>query len=902
MNSYKHICFVYFIAFLLLMQLSSCSNPPIEVRNLTCEYLENPLGIDVGQPRFSWQIKDRKGINGQRQTAYRLLVASSLDKLKQNEGDLWDSQKTESEETHLVEYQGIPLHSGNDCYWKVQSFDRDGNPSAWSKPARFSVGLLDSSDWKGSWVKHPTAHFKQHIWFRKNFDLKTTTDLTAFAYLASTGFHELYVNGRKADERVLAPAVSRIDKRVLYVTYDIAPLLKKGKNTIAVWFGPGWSINNFFTRRVDQALIAQINIENPKGDNISFATDSAWKCAESFSAHSGDFRFMDMGGELVDGTHFTEDWNKTDFDDSGWENAIVTEPNKRGGAVMLSACMTDPSRIIKTIKAKSVTDTVPGVYRVDMGEQFTGFLRARFDGLKRGDTVVITVSEKTYAIFNGEDMKPSGRIGNETIEDQRQKMFYIARGEKGETFSNRFNVFCGRYIHFAGLPAMPKSADITGYAVSSAPHRTGSFECSDPMWNKIFEADLHTYEMCHNEGVIVDCPNRERLGYGPEGAYQTTWGAGLPFFASGAYYVKNVRDWKDVQHDDGSVNNVAPQISVMYGCALNGSAAMNIAMEHYQKYGDKRILIDVQPMAKRWLDFLHSWVKDGMLTPYGSRGYFLGDWVSPGPTFEYAETDSALFFNNCVYAMSLDWYINLVRNSGLDPQTAETDIPLYQSRLDTLRRRLHETYYRPDLDSYLNGDQVRTVCALYAGIVPDSLRERVLAHLATDLSEIHPFINIGSFGRYPFYKTLIADDRFYEIFSNILSKTTYPSYGYFIENNCNVFPETWEIAHSNCAQTHTSYAGISAWFVKGLAGIEPAEAGYKTVNIRPHVIERLTFARVSTETPYGQIVSGWKKASDATDYEISVPVGCTANVYLENEEVKRLEAGEYRFCKINPYL
>jgi alpha-L-rhamnosidase len=761
----------------------------------------------------------------------------------------------------------------------------DGRVSAWSRTGRFSVGLLDEADWDGQWIKHPTAAPERHIWFRKEVNIERKPG-TAFAFVASQGYHELYVNGRKADCRVLAPAVSRNDRRVLYVTYDIAPLLSEGRNVIAVWYGAGWTRNNYFAPLVNQALLIRVSGDTDGGGAFSFVTDSTWKCAESYSGYTGGYRFMDMGGEQVDGRAYTEEWNGLSFDDGGWVNADVVSPLRGdGGPVILSSQLTDQSTIRRAIAAKSVTDTVPGFFRVDMGEHFTGYLEAKFRGLRWGDTVWISVSEKTYATHNGQDLHPSGRVGDETVEDHRQGQVYIARGEDGEVFRNRFNYFSGRYIHFRGLRSAPDLCDVTGYAISSAPCRTAVFSCSDTLYNRIFEADLSTFEMCHTEGVIVDCPNRERLGYGPEGAYQTTWGLGLPCFESGAYYVKNLRDWADVQRSDGFINNVAPQISIMYGCVLNGTAGMNIALEHFRKYGDTTVLRSAEAVGRRWLEFLSSHVRDGVLTRYGRHGYFLGDWVAPGPVFEYGESEEALFFNNCVYAISLRHYLDIVSCGGLGVDTA-----VYCDRLDTLRRSLHDIYYDPRSGIYLNGDQVRTTCALYAGLVPDSLVAGVLGHLADDLSGAHPYINVGSFGRYPFYKTILRYDGFYELLDSVLSRRTYPGYGYFIESGCNVFPETWEIANSNTAFTHTSYAGISAWFLKGLSGIEFA-ASDRRVMVTPHLVSRLTFVDGGVDTPYGMVRSGWRRDSSRVSYCIEIPVGLDGVITLPSLSSGVMESG-----------
>jgi alpha-L-rhamnosidase len=512
----------------------------------------------------------------------------------------------------------------------------------------------------------------------------------------------------------------------------------------------------------------QLNGKTNKGKTFSIHSDETWKCAESYSRNTGEFKFSDMGGEEVDGKRYTTQWSSLDFDDSSWIAARKTTPLKQGGELILSAQMTDPSRIIDTIPALQIVEAIPGIWQADMGKSFTGFLEASFDGLQAGDTVLIQVSnritdleefkQRQYYIARGEKGETfrnrfnffGGRyisftgfleasfdglragdtvliqVSNRTtdLEEFKQRQYYIARGEKGEIFRNRFNFFGGRYISFTGLKQAPKITDITGYAISSAAPRTGYFECSDPMFNRIHEVDRWTYEMCNVEGITVDCPTRERLGYGPETAFQTTWGLGLPCFATGAFYMKNIRDWSDVQWPDGRINYVAPQINDMWGGPISGAAILSIAWEHYLSYGDLKALEPACETGKKWLDFLYPYASEGLFKPYDIGPHFLGEWLSPGPKLELNLEETALFFNNCIYALTLDLFIRIAETLDRNDETT-----LYRERLQTLRMKLHEKYYNPVIHSYLNGDQVRTSFALFAGIVPDSLQEAVLKHL-----------------------------------------------------------------------------------------------------------------------------------------------------------------------------
>ncbi|MDR3246852.1 MAG: alpha-L-rhamnosidase N-terminal domain-containing protein, partial [Prevotellaceae bacterium] len=402
------------MSIMILCTMSGCGLEQPNVYDLRCEHLIDPLGIDVEMPRFSWKLSNPDNIRGRGQTAYHILVASSPDKLNTGETDVWDSEIVASDRSHLVPYNGTKLQSGADYYWKVLVYDQDNKVSGWSKTARFSIGLLNRADWKGDWIKHPDASPEKHIWFRKKLMLDDKAS-KALVQIASMGYHELYVNGRKVDDRVLAPAITRLDKRVMYVTYDIASLLRKGDNMVALWYGPGWSRYRFYAPSVNQAVLLQLNGTTKKGKTFSLHTDKTWKCAESYSRNTGGFQIGDMGGEEVDSRRFSTDWNTLAFDDAKWATAGIVTPLKDGTEPVFSAQMTDPSRILETIPAQSVTDTIHGKWRVDMGKNFTGFLDAHFYGLRAGDTVFIHISDRP-----------------ETVNEFNQKQYYIARGEDGE--------------------------------------------------------------------------------------------------------------------------------------------------------------------------------------------------------------------------------------------------------------------------------------------------------------------------------------------------------------------------------------------------------------------------------------------------------------------------------------
>jgi alpha-L-rhamnosidase len=128
----------------------------LSIVRLRCEYLKDPLGIEVLKPRLSWVLQSKE--RGAKQTAYQVLVASTPELLAKNQGDLWDSGRVDSDQTIQVVYAGAPLKTRMDCYWKVRVWGRLGQATNWSKSAHWSMGLLDPADWQDAkWIAAPAG-------------------------------------------------------------------------------------------------------------------------------------------------------------------------------------------------------------------------------------------------------------------------------------------------------------------------------------------------------------------------------------------------------------------------------------------------------------------------------------------------------------------------------------------------------------------------------------------------------------------------------------------------------------------------------------------------------------------------------------------------------------------------
>lgn len=276
---------------------------------LRCEYTEDPLGVDTTEPRFAWILEHSD--RAEKQTAYQVLVATKADLLAQDKGDQWDSGKVTGEDFTQVVYAGKPLESGRSYYWKVRYWDKEGRASSYSQPARFGTALLKSSDWKASWI----GAGAQGGEFRKEFTVQGKV-ANARIYVAALGYYELRVNGHRIGHKVLDPAWTTYPKRVLYSTYDLAPVLKEGPNAIAVMLAGGWATQEVDGSQVyykQPALLLQLNAEIEGGRQLTVTTDNSWKTAPGPVVESSVY-----GGEVYDARMETPGWDQPGFAETGW--------------------------------------------------------------------------------------------------------------------------------------------------------------------------------------------------------------------------------------------------------------------------------------------------------------------------------------------------------------------------------------------------------------------------------------------------------------------------------------------------------------------------------------------------------------------------------------------------------
>jgi alpha-L-rhamnosidase len=871
----------------------------VKPSDLRCEYRVNPLGIDNVKPRFSWKISNEEKTRGQKQTIFQILVASSEMKLAKNIGDIWDSKTKESNQSVSVIYSGRELSSGQNCYWKVRVWDMNGKVSGWSNVAKFTIGLLKPEEWKGEWILKNDQSTSDHNWYRKNFELNKTPE-SAMVYVASFGYHELYVNGKKVDDQVMTPVLTYMKARIPYVTYDIAKFLTKGDNVIAIWHAGGWARWNRISeyRMPPFVFKAQAEIQT-KGDKITISTDKTWKCKKSYSSYYGKWDVGNFGGEIIDDRLRENDWNTSGYDDSKWSYAGIYNPDVLNAAIgkdnitleinsdthttvtgkyenitaTLSAQMVEPQAKYRTIMPIGVSKNSNGTYRIDMGENYTGYFEMNMYNGAEGDSVIFEISDKQEQMMNWK---------------QKSKYIYSKAG-KGK-FTNRFNLAGGRWINVKGLKYEPKLEDIKGYVITNNRKQISSFESSSELLNKIYQINLNTYIANTIDGILVDCPHRERRSWG-EVTVAAMYGDALPNFESGAYMDQYAQFVQDSQAKSGKMSAIVNGDD-FYLLMWMANSPITI-WETYRMLGDKRLLENHYVYLKNWMEWMykHTDYNTGGTLKIGKRGSFefpgLGDWCTPrGNFWSSMNSPEANHFNNCVYAYMLENAINIAEVLG-----KTEDAKIYADRLQLQRKVTHERSYDPLTGKYLDGRQVNQALAILAGITPEAEKQKVKAQLVDNVLYTFPYYDTGSSGQALYTRYFIEYGERMDLIYRLLKDTRHPSYGYFISKGETTWPEHWSSDASS--QIHTCYTGIGGYFIKGFGGIRPnpEKLGMQNFIIKPSPVGDLTYANTSYESMYGNIVVNWKKTGTVATFHIEIPANTTAKVFIPAVSHKNVKEG-----------
>ena len=853
---------------IFLFLFSGCTNQKQElaITDLRCENLTNPLGIATTTPGLSWKVKS--DVNGAVQQGYQILAASDSALLNEKSSDLWNSDKIASDASVFVPWNGKKLDSRSLVYWKVRVWDGNRNPSEWSKVASFNVGLLAGEDWHAEYLGLPLQYGNPGSpLLRKSFMLSGKGE-KELVYINSLGYHELFINGEKVGDGIMAPAVSQFNKRSLSLTYDVSRYLKEGKNDLVIWLGRGWYGLELPGVVYDGPLVKARMEELVKGRwNPVIATDSTWRARESGYTPIGNWKAGRFGGEKVEAAIVLPDLTAESLNKAKWNPVYVAKIPQHE----VTPQSAEHNRITDKVNTASVKPFGVKTWLVDMGTTLTGRAEIKFPTLQAGQEVLIE-----YTDHLDEDGK---------FADQHQEDRYIAVGKGEESFCSRFNYHGFRYIKISNLAAEPKKENITAYLIHTGYRESATFKCSDSDLNTIHTMLFYTLRCLSIGGYLVDCPTLERLGYGGDGNASTL--TAQTMFDLGPLYSNWLQAWGDCIRDDGGMPHTAPNPYPAGGGPYWCGFIITATWKTYQNYGDLRLLERYYPVMQHWLEYVAKYSPKGLLQPWPEtdyRGWYLGDWAVPEGVDQKNKLSVDLV-NNCFITQCLETMEKIAQKLE-----KKEDALMYAKQNEALKKQIHQTFFDVSKSSYATGSQIDLTYPLLSNIVPDSLIVKVKGALQDEIViNRKGHVATGLVG-IPVFTEWAVKNHATDLFYNMLKKRDYPGYLFMVDKGGTT---TWEHWSGDRSRIHNCYNGIGSWFYQAVGGIRPDEdfPGYRQVFIDPQIPQGVTWAKTSKETPYGTLVSNWVLENKQLNLTLEVPVGCTAKVVLPGNTTEYLLNG-----------
>ena len=855
---------------------SAAGGAATSVKQLRCESLAEPLGIDASQPRLSWIVESAEpqaADRGQKQTAYRVVAASSSELLKKDTGDLWDSGKVASDQSVHVRYAGQTLASRQRCFWKVRIWDKDGKPSNWSAPATWTLGLLTPEAWGAQWIgaEAKTEHSSAGIQLRKEFTLDKEVK-RAVAYVCGLGHYELQLNGQKVGDRVLDPGWTNYRKTCLYTAYDVTAQLAHGANALGVMLGngmynvPGGRYAKFSGTFGPPKMILHLFVEYADGSSAAVVSDGSWTWSPSPVVFTCVY-----GGEDYDARRETPGWDRAGFTADAFKPVVAVD----GPGGRLSSLAAPPIRVMQAFKAVKVAQPKPGVAVYDFGQNCASMPKLTVKG-PAGASVRLTPGE----LLNGDGLVSQGSSGGPV------SYTYTLKGEGTETWSPRFFYYGSRYLqvetsgHAADAP--PQIVELTSLFVHSSAETVGSFACANPLVNRI-HALIDAAIQSNLQSVLTDCPHREKLGW-LECAHLLSdclmYNYDLPTF-----YAKIANDMADAQLDNGLVPDIAPEYTVFSGGFRDspewGSAYVIEPWQTYQMYGDRTLLERHYEGMKRYVAYLASQAKEHIVA------YGLGDWydVGPGGPGESKLTSKGLTAT-AVYYQDIGVLKDAAALLGKADEARQFD---EQAR--AVKAAFNRKFFHADKNQYDRNSQTANAMPLTLGLVPEECRAAVLDGLVAQIRANGNRVTAGDVGFHYLVRALSEGGRG-DVLYDMLIQDEGPGYAYQLKKGATSLTEAWD-ADPGPSQNHCMLGHIEAWFYKGLGGIacDPSGPGFKRIIIKPQTVAALSAARTTYDSPYGRIASEWKREFGALTLDVVVPPNTTATVYVPAKDVASVTEG-----------
>ncbi len=856
----------------------------ITVAALRVEHLRETLGIGTGRPRLSWHIQ--AGPQNWLQAAYAIECHGA-------DGELYgETGRVKSDQSVLVDWPFAPLSSRQRVNLRVRVWGQDGSASDWSDPVTLETGLLQAADWDARFITpdwdEDTTRSNPAPYLRRVFDVRPGM-VSARLYVTALGVYEAHINGVVVGDQVLAPGWTVYDQRLRYQTFDVTRMLHEGPNAIGAILGDGWfrgrlgfggGQRNIWGDRL--ALLAQLEIEYADGAVERVVTDDSWRAATGPILASSIY-----DGETYDARLERVGWSSPGFDATDWRGVRRLD----WPMSTLEAPVGPPVRRIERIAPIAIMQSPSGKTLVDFGQNLVGWLAIAVQG-PTGHTITLRHAE---VLENGE-------LGTRPLRLAEATDRYTLKGVGIETWEPRFTFHGFRYAEISGWPGELNPEDIRAVVVHSDLERTGWFECSDPLLNR-----LHANVVWGMRGNFVDvptdCPQRdERLG----------WTGDLQVFAPTASFLYDtsgfLASWlADLAHDQrkagGAVPHVIPNVlGDGVGAAAWADAATVVPWVCYERFGDLGILAAQYESMRAWVDHVESVAGVHRLW---NTGFQFGDWLDPTapPDQPWLARTPREIVASAYFARSAELVARAAELLG-----HEADRAHYTALAAEIRAAFAAEYVTPS--GRMVGDtETAYALALEFDLLPSAQQRQHAGDLLAGLVQESGYhIRTGFVGT-PLICDALCHSGHSAAAYRLVMQQECPSWLYPVTMGATTIWERWDSMLPDgsinpgemTSFNHYALGAVADWMQRTIGGLAPAAPGYRRLEICPQPEAGLTHARARHITPYGLAESAWAFADGQLTLTVTVPPNTSARVTLPGSEADPIEVGSGTWVWTVPY-
>jgi alpha-L-rhamnosidase len=853
--------------------------------HLRVEHRRDPLGIGTDRPRLSWVIETQE--QGWRQAAYE------IEGFDEGGSPRFQSGRVESDQSVLVDWPFEPLTSREHIEVRARVWSADGQVSEWSEPTSIEAGLLHMEDWSARFIgpdweedldrPQPAPHL------RREFDVRQGVR-SARLYITALGVYEVQLNGEVVGDHVMAPGWTSYHHRLRFQTYDVTDQLQEGRNAIGAVVGDGWfrgrlgfggGRRNIYGERL--ALLAQLEITYSDGTIEKIVTDENWR------ASTGPILATDIyDGEVYDARLERHGWSRPNFEGTDWTPVRLLDWNLG----TLVAPLGPPVRRTETLEPVEILRSPSGKTILDFGQNLVGRLRLTVSG-PSGHTVTLRHAE----VLEG------GELSLRPLRSAKATDRYTLKGEGLETWEPRFTFHGFRYAEVSDWPGELGMDDICAVVCHSDMQRTGWFESSDPLLNRLHENVV--WSMRGNFlDVPTDCPQRdERLG----------WTGDLQVFAPTAAFLYDaagfLTSWLQdlaIEQDEhsGGVPVVIPDIlpDSPTAAAAWSDAAVIVPWVLYQRFGDLFVLASQFQSMRAWVDRVDDLAGESRLW---DQGFQFGDWLDPDapPDDPGGARTSHPLVATAYFARSAELVGKAAGVLG-----REEDESHYLSLAREVRTAFAREYVTP-AGRLLDDAQTAYALAIEFGLMPTAEQRQHAAERLLELVQEEGYCIGTGFVGTPLICDALCNTGHHEAAFRLVLQEECPSWLYSVAMGATTIWERWDSMLPDgrinpgemTSFNHYAFGAVADWLHRTVAGLAPAEPGYRKLAIRPVPIRGMGYAAARHLTPYGFAQCEWSQDGQTIEINITVPPNTTAVVNLPGRADEQLQVGSGTHRWTYPY-